>query len=833
MKHKRLLVAVLALAAGLVALAVILTSDRAGNPVVSAALSLVIGWSFIGAGLVAWSRAQSSRFGKLMILTGFAWFLSVLAASDNSVLFTIGLAFGAIALATVAHLVLAFPSGRLETPAERIVVASAYVVGGLLQIVLLLFLDPATSRFACTDCPSNELLVWPNDAIADAIIVVQNAAAVGITVAVVVMLVQRWRAATPPARRSLAPVLFTGAITFAFGTFLFAASIFSAQAEVVARYLTFISLATVPLAFLAGLLRLRLAHLNVIRLIAELGRNPAPGRLRDALARALGDPSLDLAYWLPESQSYVDVRGRPVDQLAERPDQVVRLVERDGIRVGAIVHDASLRDQPELVDAVTAAAGLALENERLQAELRARLEQLTVSEERLRALIDASPLAIVEIDLEGRVTFWNRAAESLYGWSSDEVLGQEISFVPDAAERDDIRARLLAGEAISDIETERLRKDGSLVAVQLSAAPVSDRYGNVVRYMAVSADISVRKRAEDELRQERDFISAVLDTAATLVIVTDREGRFVRFNQACERLTGYTFEEVEGVPYWELFIAPEEVESVRSAVGRVWAGDFPSENENDWVTRDGSRRLIAWSNTALLDPDGNVEYMVSSGLDITERKRAEAEVRASRARIVAAGDAERRRLERNLHDGAQQRLVALSLALRMSQSSLRTDPEGAEQLLRASGEELTQALTELRELARGIHPAVLTDRGLPAALEALAGRAPTPVVLDVDLNERLPPPIEAAAYYVVSEALANVAKYASATEVVVSVGRANGVAEVEVRDDGVGGADALRGSGLRGLADRVEALDGRLDVVSPPGQGTRIRAEIPVGEHAR
>ena len=398
---------------------------------VSAALSLVIGWSFIGAGLVAWSRAQSSRFGKLMILTGFAWFLSVLAASDNSVLFTIGLAFGAIALATVAHLVLAFPSGRLETPAERIVVAER-LHGGRGDA------DRASPLPRSCDVtlrlhglPVERLARSANDTIADAIIVVQNVAAVGITVTVVVMLVQRWRAATPPARRSLAPVLFTGAMTFAFGTFLFAASIFSAQAEVVARYLTFISLATVPLAFLAGLLRLRLAHLNVIRLIAELGRNPAPGRLRDALARALGDPSLDLAYWLPESQSYVDVRGRPVDQLAERPDQVVRLVERDGIRVGAIVHDASLRDQPELVDAATAAAGLALENERLQAELRARLEQLTESEERLRALIDASPLAIVEIDLDAHVTFWNRAAESLYGWSSDEVLGQEISFVPD------------------------------------------------------------------------------------------------------------------------------------------------------------------------------------------------------------------------------------------------------------------------------------------------------------------------------------------------------------------------------------------------------------------
>jgi signal transduction histidine kinase len=145
-----------------------------------------------------------------------------------------------------------------------------------------------------------------------------------------------------------------------------------------------------------------------------------------------------------------------------------------------------------------------------------------------------------------------------------------------------------------------------------------------------------------------------------------------------------------------------------------------------------------------------------------------------------------------------------------------------------AGEELAQALTELRELARGIHPAILTDRGLPAALDALAGRAPTPVDVEIALDERLPPSIEAAAYYVVSEALANIAKYAQATAVTVSVGRRDGYALVEVADDGVGGADPASGSGLRGLADRVEALDGRLEVVSPPGAGTRIRAQIPV-----
>jgi signal transduction histidine kinase len=213
--------------------------------------------------------------------------------------------------------------------------------------------------------------------------------------------------------------------------------------------------------------------------------------------------------------------------------------------------------------------------------------------------------------------------------------------------------------------------------------------------------------------------------------------------------------------------------------------------------------------------------------EITERKRQQEELEASRARIVAAGDEERRKLERNLHDGAQQRLVSLSLSLRLAQGRIHSDPEDAQRLLEASRYELAQALEELRELARGIHPAVLTDRGLEAALEALAARSPLPVEIKGASCE-LPAQVEAAAYYVVSEALANVTKYAQASAVEVTVERRDGIAVVEVADDGVGGADPQRGSGLRGLSDRLASLSGRLAVESPPGAGTRVRAEIPL-----
>ncbi len=201
----------------------------------------------------------------------------------------------------------------------------------------------------------------------------------------------------------------------------------------------------------------------------------------------------------------------------------------------------------------------------------------------------------------------------------------------------------------------------------------------------------------------------------------------------------------------------------------------------------------------------------------------------SRARIVQAGDEERRRLERNLHDGAQQRLVALSLELRLCERKLAAGDPMAGELLKQASDDLAGALEELRELARGIHPAILSDKGLVPALEMLAGRATVPVELCASLDGRLPPPVEAAAYYLVAEALTNAAKHARASCVNVSVSRANGRAVVEVADDGVGGADLRGGSGLRGLRDRVEALGGELDLESREGDGTTLTARLPCG----
>jgi signal transduction histidine kinase len=217
-----------------------------------------------------------------------------------------------------------------------------------------------------------------------------------------------------------------------------------------------------------------------------------------------------------------------------------------------------------------------------------------------------------------------------------------------------------------------------------------------------------------------------------------------------------------------------------------------------------------------------------------EHRRARAlrervdDLRTARQRIIAAADAERRRIERDLHDGAQQRMVAVAVTLGMAEAKMREDPAAAAKLVAQAREEAQLAVKELRELARGIHPAVLSDRGLGPALEALAARAPVPVTVDEVPAEPLPTDVEAAVYFVTSEALTNVAKYAHAGGAAIRVAVDDGCLRLEISDDGVGGADTSGGTGLSGLCDRIEALDGTLTVESPHGEGTSVRAEIPL-----
>jgi PAS domain S-box-containing protein len=332
-----------------------------------------------------------------------------------------------------------------------------------------------------------------------------------------------------------------------------------------------------------------------------------------------------------------------------------------------------------------------------------------------------------------------------------------------------------------------------------------------------------------ELQVSRERYTAVLHAALDCVVAIDRHGHVVEWNRAAERTFGWRAEEAIGRDMAELIMPAAVRAAHRAGLARNVAGAAPvmldRRIEIVAVRRDGDEFPCELTITRIAHPGDPVYFGYLR--DITERHQADADLRASRARIVGAADDARRRIERDLHDGAQQHLVGIALTLRLARGKVRGSPGLAEELLDEVMDDLAVATVELRELARGIHPAVLTEGGLEPALTGLAGRAPMPVVIQAAPPGRLPAAVEATAYFVVSEALTNVARYAEASRALVSVELAAGRLVVEVRDDGGGGADADHGSGLRGLADRVAALDGRLVIESPPGGGTVVRAELP------
>jgi PAS domain S-box-containing protein len=328
-----------------------------------------------------------------------------------------------------------------------------------------------------------------------------------------------------------------------------------------------------------------------------------------------------------------------------------------------------------------------------------------------------------------------------------------------------------------------------------------------------------------ELERNRDLLNAIANYAPSLLCLVDAEGR-VRdraANIAFERTLGYDTSEVGGVLFWERYVPPEDADEVRAAIHGVIGGEPTRERDGRWLTRDGTILDVAWSCSALPEIESGQLFLIC-GTDISERKRQADELRRSRVRLVAAGDEARKRLERNLHDGAQQHLVALLLSLK----TLRTQTDGRiAEALGGAIDELEQAVDELVELARGIHPASLTRYGLGPATAQLARRAPLEVMVETT-SRRYPESVEAAAFYVVSETLANVVKYSQAASASIRITDGEGRLQVEVADKGVGGADPSRGSGLRSLADRLAALDGTLAIESPAGGGTRVTATIPV-----
>jgi signal transduction histidine kinase len=561
--------AVAGVAAAVTTLALALANDQIDHVGVNVFLSDWITVNYIGAGLIAWWRRPDSRFGPLMVAGGFLNFLATLQVASADVPVTIGRVLDLLPPVFFLYVFLAYPTGRLSGRFERAIVVGAVVTAVGLDLVRLMLGGGG---------PRNLIEVVSEPRAVTAVLDVQLIAISAFSLAGIGVLAARRWGASRAARRPLGRLVDSFALGLVMIAGLYLSIVFVGYPDEVAaieavRRATFLVVGLAPIVFLFGLLRSRL---SVGPAIVSLGAGAARGDVVDALRAALRDPSLEVAYWVPEYATYADVDGRALE-LPVAGGRATTLIDReDGTHVAALVHDVSLREERELVDAVTAAAGFALENERLQAELRARLEEL----------------------------------------------------------------------------------------------------------------------------------------------------------------------------------------------------------------------------------------------------------KGSRARIIEAAQAERQRLERDLHDGAQQRLVALSLELGLLEERFAGDA-GATAALEQTRREVTESLRELRELAQGIHPAVVTGHGLAVALKTLVARAQVPVRLTVDLDGRLPERQEVAAYYVVAESLTNMAKYAHASSAAVEVRQADGRLVVEVVDDGVGGAETRGGSGLRGLADRVEALGGRLRIWSPVGGGTRVEAEIP------
>jgi signal transduction histidine kinase len=430
------------------------------------------------------------------------------------------------------------------------------------------------------------------------------------------------------------------------------------------------------------------------------------------------------------------------------------------------------------------------------------------------------------------ITVWNTAQNDgpfLRDSITDSLLATQLFIAVSAltslvlaaenAERTRAGLALAASEAsqraLAD-EQAALRRVATLVA---SGVPPSRVFGqvteevarllalpgaNVMRYDGARTATVVGGWSEDgELTLPMgDTFDLDGDTVVARVLRSGRPQRVDRYQDA----SGDLAQTLQQSGYRAAVAAPVTVD------GRLW-GALAAGTRSDEPLPDGVEQRLC-----------DFAELVAQALANAD---AHEQLAASRARIVEAGDAERRRLERNLHDGAQQRLVALAVDLTLVGATLEKDPSAARKALTVAQDELQKGLDELRELARGIHPAVLPDRGLGPALQALVNRAPVPVEITELPKERLSSPVEAAAYYVVAEAITNVAKYARASHVTVSVRRSSECATVTVSDDGVGGADAAHGTGLRGLADRIEALEGRFYLDSRPERGTKVSAEIP------
>jgi PAS domain S-box-containing protein len=380
---------------------------------------------------------------------------------------------------------------------------------------------------------------------------------------------------------------------------------------------------------------------------------------------------------------------------------------------------------------------------------------------------------------------------------------------------------------------------GFLAAIEFFGAVLQPRDDRLVATMEdlglQVGQLVERRRAEQAVAESEQTMRAVLEAALDCIVIIDHEGTILEFNPAAERVFGISAQTARGREMAEMIVPPELRERHRAGLRRCVAGEgsnlLGTRVETEGMRGDGCRFPVELTVTRIGIP--GPPLFTGYLRDITERQRAEDELRASRARIVEAADAARRRIERDLHDGTQQRLITLALELRTIVGEVAPAQQDLLAKLSHVEDGLRGVLDELREISRGVHPAIVSEGGIGPALKSLVRRSGVPAELEVEAMDRLPEPVEIAAYYVVSEALANATKHANASVVRIRLESRDGTLRVAVHDDGLGGADPSKGSGIVGLIDRAEALGGSVTVASPAGAGTSIVVELPARQQSR
>jgi two-component system CheB/CheR fusion protein len=482
-----------------------------------------------------------------------------------------------------------------------------------------------------------------------------------------------------------------------------------------------------------------------------------------------------------------------------------------------------------------------------------RNSELAQLSDDLTNLLSGVNIPIVMLSSDWRIRCFTPQAEKLLNLLPGDV-GRPIGNIRPNIDVPDLAS--LVTEVVDTVSVrEREVQDLEGRWYSMRVRPYRNMDNKIDGAVMIFIDIDAAKRIHLELQREQGFTTAVLESAGALVIVTDLEGRIVRFNRACRRVSGYSFEEVEGKPCWDVLVPTEEIEAVKQVYKELSESRSAREHENHWVHRSGRRHLISWHNTPVAESQGATRYLVRIGVDVTEARLAEKalqrsemllrqsqeQLRALTAGLLEAQEEERRRVSRELHDDISQRLAALAIRVELLHQAPGISPDELQRKLGELQKQLAVLSEDLRRTARDLHPFTLTHLGLEPALRSYCEEFSKLRQFKVRFTARalpgtIPPGVALCVYRVVQEALGNAAKHSGRKRAVVSISGSDDAVHVAIRDDGHGfDLDQAKGKGvgLISMEERVRHLGGTFSISAKPGDGTRIEIRIPLETNPR